>query len=86
MKQQNVHDFKAQRDLTRALERGLRITPSRGGGRGAYNASPNDLGSYESCRDKFWGVSGAALEPFLAKIWRPWVNPSMVKKSRIKKC
>ena len=30
-----MHDFKAQHDLTRALERGLRITPSRvvrGGG------------------------------------------------------
>ena len=54
--QQDVHDFKAQHDLTHALERGLRITPSRleeGGGGGGI-----DLGSYKSCRDKFWEYLG----------------------------
>ena len=35
-------------ELTRALEGGLRITPSGGGGGGAYNAPPIDLSSYES--------------------------------------
>ena len=44
--------------LTRALERGLRITPPEGGG--AYNA-PIDLSSYESCRDEFWRLSRATL-------------------------
>ena len=52
--------------------------------RGAYNASI-DLSSYMSCRNKFWRVSRATLEPFLAKILGPWANSSMFKKGRISK-
>ena len=50
----------------------------RGGGGEAYNA-PIDLISCKSCRDEFWWVSRATLEPFLANNFGPWINPFKVK-------
>ena len=60
----------AGRGLTHALERDLRISPSRlEEGGGAYNASHIDLGSYKSCRDKFWGEYLGPLYNFFCQFF-----------------
>ena len=71
-------------ELTRALEGGLRITPSGGGG--AYNAPPSISAPMRASATNFGGYLGPYYNFFWTKFWDRGSTPSRSKRVEFQKC